>query len=201
MENDKQLPEGDTMQCQSCNRQGWIEVIAGCMFAGKSEELIRRLSRLPYAKLKYQIFKPRLDDRDGAFVKSHDDNCLSGTTVDEAEDILALVEEDTLVVGIDEAQFFGKDLIAVCEELANRGLRVIVAGLDTTFEAEPFEPMPGLMAVAERVTKVYAHCVNCGSPAYRSHRLTASKEKVVTGAKGEYEALCRNCFSELKLEK
>lgn len=176
---------------------GWIEVICGSMFSGKTEELIRRLRRAVYARQRVQVFKPRLDDRYGLdMVVSHSDLRMSSIPVESARDILRLVEDETTVVGIDEAQFFDEEIVAVADELADEGRRVICAGLDQDYRGRPFDPMPQLMAVAEYVTKTLAICTSCGNPANRSQRLTASETRVVIGAADAYEARCRRCHSE-----
>jgi thymidine kinase len=176
-------------------RPGWIEVITGSMFSGKSEELIRRVRRAEIAKQKVQLFKPRLDARySEAEIVSHSEMKMPSQAVEAAEDILELVKPDTEVVGIDEGQFFDSSLVAVAEALANRGIRVIVAGLDQDFRGTPFEPMPQLLAVAEYVEKVLAVCMRCGAPANRSQRLVPAADRVVVGGAGEYEARCRRCF-------
>ncbi|WGQ08468.1 thymidine kinase [Pedobacter gandavensis] len=173
---------------------GSIEVICGSMFSGKTEELLRRLKRATIAKLKVEIFKPatdtRYDDRD---VVSHDRNSIPSTPVDNSAAIL-LLNTDVQVVGIDEAQFFDENLPEVCNILAQRGIRVIVAGLDMDFSGKPFGPMPNLMAIAELVTKVNAICVRCGSPAAYSYRTAADQSKVLLGEKDSYEPRCRPCF-------
>jgi thymidine kinase len=172
---------------------GWIEVIAGCMFSGKTEELIRRLRRAMIAKLKVRIFKPIIDNRYSSNkIVSHSDQALPSTLVESAKEILALVE-DAQVVGIDEAQFFNSDLADVCNELANRGKRVIVAGLDQDYRGVPFEPIPHLLAVAEYITKTLAICVKCGNPADKTQRKISSSERVLVGAADSYEARCRRC--------
>lgn len=174
---------------------GWIEVICGSMFSGKSEELIRRLRRAVIARQKVQAFKPTTDDRFSVdHIVSHDQNRLAGITVATSADILAHVERDTQVVGIDEAQFFDLSLVEVCEELANRGIRVVVAGLDQDYLGRPFEPIPQLLAVAESITKTMAICVRCGALANRSQRLVAGRERVLVGAEAAYEPRCRRCF-------
>ncbi len=174
---------------------GWIEVICGSMFSGKSEELIRRLKRAVIARQKVQAFKPATDVRFSQdHIVSHDQNRIPSVVVATSAEILARVEPDTQVVGIDEAQFFDLSLVEVCEELANRGLRVIVAGLDQDYLGRPFEPIPQLLAVAESITKTMAVCVRCGAPANRSQRLVPSKERVLVGAADEYEPRCRKCF-------
>jgi len=177
------------------NRTGWIEVIAGSMFSGKSEELIRRLRRAQIARQKVQIFKPALDNRysDGHIV-SHSDMRIASRNVASSKALLSQVEEDAEVVGIDEGQFFDADLPSVCNELANQGKRVIVAGLDQDYLGKPFEPMPQLLAIAEYITKTLAICVVCGNPANHTQRLVASQDRVLLGAQGTYEARCRRCF-------
>ena len=175
-------------------RSGWIEVICGSMFSGKTEELIRRLKRAKIANQKVEIFKPRLDNRyDDLKVVSHDANFILSTPVDNAGDILEVVGQVN-VIGIDEAQFFAEDLPDVCQKLALRGLRVIVAGLDMDFKGRPFGPMPDLLAVAEYITKVHAICQHCGNLATHSYRLSTNKDTVVVGEKDLYEARCRTCY-------
>lgn len=172
-----------------------IEVICGSMFSGKSEELIRRLRRAEIARQPVQIFKPRVDDRfDADHIVSHNQQRLPSERVASSQELYDKVLESTRVVGIDEAQFFDDGLVEVCERLAAEGHRVIVAGLDKDFRGEPFEPIPSLLAVAEYITKPLAICMQCGSPANFSQRLTASTERVVVGAGGVYEARCRQCF-------
>lgn len=174
--------------------RGWIEIICGSMFSGKTEELIRRMRRAKFAKQKVEIFKPRIDNRySDDSVVSHDENAISSTPVESAQSILLLVS-DAQVVGIDEAQFFDSGLPAVCNELANRGIRVIVAGLDMDYLGQPFGPIPALMSMAEMVTKVHAVCLRCGSSASYSHRLDPSDKLVLLGEKNAYEPLCRECF-------
>jgi thymidine kinase len=174
---------------------GWIEVICGSMFSGKTEELIRRVKRAVYGKQKVQVFKPKVDRRyDDTRVVSHSQLKLTSTVVDSATDILRLVRPDTQVVGIDEVQFFGPDLVSVAETLAGRGVRVICAGLDQDYLGKPFEPMPQLLCVAEYITKVLAICVVCGNPADRSQRIVPKGERVMVGAAETYEARCRKCF-------
>jgi thymidine kinase len=176
------------------HRRGWIEVICGSMFSGKTEELIRRLNRARIAKQKVEIFKPKIDTRyDETNVVSHDENSIVSTPVETASQIL-LYAEEVDVVGIDEAQFFDSDLMAVCNFLANKGVRVIVAGLDMDFQGNPFGPIPSLLATAEYVTKVHAICMRCGNLAQYSHRTTADKNLVVLGEKDSYEPLCRKCY-------
>jgi thymidine kinase len=174
---------------------GWIEVITGSMFSGKSEELIRRLRRAQIARQEVQIFKPAIDDRFGEdHIISHSDMRIASENVSSSEDLLARVRGTTGVVGIDEGQFFDSNLPPVCNTLADRGLRVIVAGLDQDYLGRPFEPMPQLLAIAEYITKTLAICVICGAPANHTQRLVASTERVLVGAQGTYEARCRQCF-------
>ncbi len=164
------------------------------MFSGKTEELIRRLKRANFARQKVEIFKPAIDVRyDTVRVVSHDEKAVDSTPVQTATEILLRVS-DAEVVGIDEGQFFGDDLVEVCSRLANAGVRVIVAGLDMDFEGNPFGPMPALMAIAESVTKVHAVCVRCGNPAQYSHRFSGSKKRVQLGETDAYEPLCRTCY-------
>jgi thymidine kinase len=176
-------------------RPGWIEVITGSMFSGKSEELIRRLRRAQIAKQNVQIFKPALDNRfsDDAIV-SHSEMKIPSTNVSTAAELLSKVLPQTEVVGVDEGQFFDAELPAVLSKLADEGKRVIVAGLDTDYLGKPFEPMPQLLAIAEYITKTLAICMVCGGPANHTQRLVASKERVLVGASGTYEARCRHCF-------
>ncbi len=174
--------------------QGWIEVIAGSMFSGKTEELIRRLKRAKIAKQKVEIFKPRIEVRYSVEeVVSHDDNSIHSTPVDSATNIL-LLASDVEVVGIDEAQFFDDGLVNVCNQLADAGIRVIVAGLDMDYRGKPFGPMPKLLSIAEYVTKVHAICVRCGSLANYTHRLSEDDKLIVLGETDIYEPLCRVCF-------
>ena len=178
--------------------RGWIEVIAGSMFSGKTEELIRRLKRAKIAKLKVEIFKPEIDKRySDKKIVSHDANKINSTPVSNSEKILALVE-GIEVVGIDEAQFFDAGIIQVCSKLANRGIRVIVAGLDMDFLGKPFGPMPEILSIAEYVTKVHAICMRCGNLANHSHRLSDTEKLVELGEKDIYEPLCRSCFNKKK---
>ena len=180
-------------------KRGWIEVIAGSMFSGKTEELIRRLRRAEIARQKVEIFKPSIDIRySSTDVVSHDENTIRSTAVDNSATIL-LLAGNVDVVGIDEAQFFDVGLIDVCNKLSDMGIRVIVAGLDMDFRGKPFGPMPGLMASAEYVTKVHAICMRCGNLAHFSHRLTDAEKLVVLGEKGAYEPLCRECYFDLGL--
>ena len=173
---------------------GWIEVIAGCMFSGKTEELIRRIRRAEIARQKVAIFKPRIDNRYSSdHIVSHGDARILSTVVDKSTDILACARE-AQVVGIDEGQFFDPGIVDVAEQLANDGKRVIIAGLDQDYRGKPFDPMPQLLAVAEYITKTLAICVVCGNPADRTQRTTAAHERVLVGAKDAYEARCRKCF-------
>lgn len=182
------------------HRPGRIEVVCGSMFSGKTEELIRRLRRAKFAKQRVEIFKPALDTRYSEIeVVSHDRNSIMSTPVDSSSSIL-LLSSDIDVVGIDEAQFFDDGLVAVCNELANKGIRVIVAGLDMDFKGVPFGPIPALCAIADEVTKVHAICVRCGSLAYVSHRLVANDKRVMLGEQAEYEPLCRECYRKALAE-
>jgi thymidine kinase len=175
--------------------RGWIEVITGSMFSGKSEELIRRLRRAQIARQKVQIFKPILDDRFSEdHIVSHSDMRIASQNVRSSAELVRCVDEDTEVVGIDEGQFFDADLPAACNALADQGRRVIVAGLDQDYLGRPFEPMPQLLAIAEYITKTLAICVVCGEPANHTQRLVASSDRVLVGASGLYEARCRHCF-------
>lgn len=176
------------------HRPGRIEVVCGSMFSGKTEELIRRLKRAEFAKQRVEIFKPALDTRYSEIeVVSHDRNSIMSTPVDSSSSIL-LLSSDIDVVGIDEAQFFDDGLVAVCNELANKGIRVIVAGLDMDFKGVPFGPIPALCAIADEVTKVHAICVRCGALAYVSRRLVNNEKRVMLGEQAEYEPLCRECY-------
>ena len=176
------------------DQTGSIELICGSMFSGKTEELIRRLRRAQIARLNVEIFKPKTDVRyDETAVVSHDLNSIQSTPVENASSIL-LLGTNTQVVGIDEAQFFDDELPSVCNILANRGIRVIIAGLDMDFQGNPFGPMPALMAIAEEVTKVHAVCVQCGAPATYSYRTVASESKILLGEKESYEPSCRSCY-------
>ncbi len=180
---------------------GSIEVIAGSMFSGKTEELIRRLKRAIIAKQKVEIFKPAIDVRYSLNeVVSHDENSIRSTPVDHSSNIL-LLSSDVDTIGIDEAQFFDKGLIEVVTKLANMGMRIIVAGLDMDFRGDPFGPMPGLMAIADHVTKVHAICVRCGSIAQFSHRLSDKEQVVLLGEKDIYEPICRDCFKKAQVLK
>ncbi len=177
-------------------RTGTIEVITGSMFSGKTEELIRRMRRAGFARQRVEIFKPAIDTRYSITdVVSHDDNSIRSTAVENSSNIM-LLANDVDVIGIDEAQFFDKHLVDVAVQLANQGIRVIVAGLDMDFKGNPFGPMPGLMAVADDVTKVHAVCVRCGSNALFSHRLSEKDQVVLLGEKDIYEPLCRSCYNK-----
>jgi len=177
------------------NDSGWIEIITGSMFSGKSEELIRRLRRAQIARRKVQIFKPAIDSRySEEHIVSHSEMRMESTLVHSAGEILEGVWPDTEVVGIDEGQFFDQALVGVANQLACQGKRVIIAGLDMDYLGRPFEPMPLLLAVAEDITKTRAICMQCGSPATYTQRLIASRERVVVGAADAYEARCRACF-------
>lgn len=174
---------------------GWIEVIVGPMFSGKSEELIRRLRRAEIARQRVQIFKPVIDQRYATNgIVSHSGLELASELVNDAHEITAKVQPRTEVIGVDEAQFLGEGVVEVCTKLADLGKRVIVTGLDTDFMGRPFDPMPRLLAVAEEITKLLAICVRCGNPAVHTQRLFASEELIVVGASGMYEARCRRCF-------
>ena len=174
---------------------GWIEVITGSMFSGKTEELIRRLRRAQIARQRVQIFKPRIDNRFGdSHITSHSEMRLASDNVMSSRELLDRVAADAQVVGIDEGQFFDAELPAVCNTLADQGKRVVVAGLDQDYLGKPFEPMPQLLAIAEYITKTLAICVVCGAPANHTQRLVASSERVLVGATGAYEARCRGCF-------
>lgn len=177
-------------------RNGWIEVICGSMFSGKTEELIRRLKRANIARLKVQIFKPIGDKRyDDQKVVSHDENFINSIPIDHSKEILNQIDEQVNVVGIDEAQFFDEALPEVCEELAKQGIRVIVAGLDMDYLGRPFGPMPTLLAIAEYITKVHAICPHCGNLATHSYRLGLEAETVLLGEKDKYEPRCRTCYA------
>lgn len=175
-------------------RSGWIEVICGCMFSGKTEELIRRLKRAKIAEMKVEVFKPRIDTRyDESSIVSHDTTSVLAMPVGHTSRLLD-ISEDTTVVGLDEAQFFDEGLPEVCQKLALRGVRVIVAGLDMDYRGLPFGPMPALLATAEYVTKVHAICVHCGNLATHSYRLAEGEEVILLGEKEQYEPRCRSCY-------
>ncbi|MCR5819604.1 MAG: thymidine kinase [Bacteroidaceae bacterium] len=181
-------------------RRGRVEVICGSMFSGKTEELIRRMKRAQFAKQKVEIFKPAIDTRySEEDVVSHEGNSISSTPVESSASIL-LMGSDTDVIGIDEAQFFDDGIVDVVNEMASRGIRVIVAGLDLDFKGKPFGPMPALCAVADDVTKVHAICVRCGALAYVSHRIVAGEKQVMLGETHEYEPLCRACYAQATKE-
>jgi len=182
---------------------GWVEVVCGPMFSGKTEELIRRLRRAVYARQKVQIFKPKIDTRYGEIeIVSHSAQSLAAHPVENASEILALVDDEAEVIGIDEAQFFDRGLVDVVQTLASSGKRVVVAGLDQDFRGVPFQPIPELMAIAEFVTKELAICMVCGNPAGRSQRLVSEAARVVLGAQESYEPRCRRCHeSEPILKK
>ncbi|MFO7447707.1 MAG: thymidine kinase [Ignavibacteriaceae bacterium] len=172
---------------------GWIEVIAGCMFSGKTEELIRRLRRAQIAKQSVKIFKPKIDNRySDSKIVSHSEQSLPSVIIEDPIEIINN-SHDAQVIGIDEAQFFSSDIVAICNKLANEGKRVIVAGLDQDYRGNPFEPMPQLLAIAEYITKTLAICMVCGNPADKTQRKTESSERVVVGAADIYEARCRKC--------
>ncbi|MEM7031644.1 MAG: thymidine kinase [Chloroflexota bacterium] len=184
---------------------GWIEIVCGSMFSGKTEELIRRLKRAEYAKQKVQIFKPAIDDRFSATrVSSHSGQSLQAQVVETVDEIIQLIQPDTDVIGIDEVQFFGWEIAELCDRLAEQGKRVIAAGLDMDFRGEPFGPMPVLMAQAEQVTKLQAICMVCSAPASRTQRLVDGKPVqydepvIVVGADEVYEARCRKCHEVTK---
>lgn len=182
-------------------RPGRIEVVCGSMFSGKTEELIRRLKRAKFAKQRVEIFKPSIDVRySEEEVVSHDQNAILSTPIDSSSAIL-LLANDVDVIGIDEAQFLDNGLVDVCNQLANNGIRVIVAGLDMDFKGVPFGPMPGLCAIADEVTKVHAICVKCGNLAYISHRLVDNDKRVLLGETQEYEPLCRECYQKALAEQ
>lgn len=178
------------------HRPGRIEVVCGSMFSGKTEELIRRMRRAEFARQKVEIFKPAMDTRySEENVVSHDRHSIKSTPVTSASQILKL-SADIDVVGIDEAQFFDNGIVSVCNKLANRGVRVIVAGLDMDYKGVPFGPIPALCAIADEVAKVHAICVKCGALAYVSHRIVDSDRRVLLGETGEYEPLCRDCYQK-----
>jgi thymidine kinase len=174
---------------------GWIEVICGSMFSGKSEELIRRLRRAQIARQRVQIFKPKVDNRFSEdHIVSHSDMKIKSQLVTQPREILDLLDGRTQVIGIDEGQFFDLDLVYVCNKLADTGKRVIVAGLDQDFRGKPFDPMPQLLAIAEYITKTLAICVRCGAPANRTQRIVENTDRLLVGATDVYEARCRLCF-------
>ena len=182
-------------------RPGRIEVVCGSMFSGKTEELIRRMKRAVFAHQKVEIFKPAIDTRySDEDVVSHDSNSIRSTPVESSASIL-LLSSDIEVVGIDEAQFLDDGLVDVCNQLANRGVRVIIAGLDMDFKGVPFGPIPALCAIADDVTKVHAICVKCGNLAYLSHRIVSGDKRVMLGEQTEYEPLCRECYQKAVLKQ
>jgi thymidine kinase len=174
---------------------GWIEVICGSMFSGKSEELIRRMRRAQIARQRVQIFKPKLDNRYSEdHIVSHSDMKLKSQLVVSSSEILDQMDSRTQVIGIDEGQFFDLNLVAVCNKMADMGKRIIVAGLDQDYRGRPFDPMPQLLAIAEYITKTLAICVRCGAPANRTQRMVANPDRLLVGASDLYEARCRLCF-------
>ena len=189
----------DTSELHNVPRNtGWIEVVCGCMFSGKTEELIRRLRRAQIAKQKVVVFKPKIDTRySQEHIVSHSEQSLNAQVIEDAREILNLTG-DAQVVGIDEGQFFKANIVEVCNQLADQGKRVIVAGLDQDYKGNPFEPMPQLLAIAEYITKTLAICVVCGNPADRTQRKSEQHERVVVGAKDLYEARCRYCHKPPK---
>ena len=189
-----QVNDGDLTH-HSRSDAGWIEVIAGSMFSGKSEELIRRLRRAKIARQKVQVFKPEVDSRySNDHIVSHSEMRHESANSRSASEVLAKVDRDTEVVGIDEGQFFDNELVSVANELARRGIRVIIAGLDQDYTGKPWEPMPQLLAIAEYITKTHAICMKCGQAANYTQRTFESEERVAVGGEGMYEARCRNCF-------
>jgi thymidine kinase len=183
------------------NKKGWIEVICGSMFSGKTEELLRRVKRSQFAKQNIELFKPDIDTRYAKTeMVSHNASTMPSTPVHNASEILLLVSMETVeVVGIDEVQFFDESIVSVCNQLANAGIRVIVAGLDIDYLGNPFGPMPQLMAIAEYVSKVHAICTRCGDLAHYSHRIVSGDKLVLLGEKGAYEPLCRTCFQQFNI--
>ena len=184
------------------NKKGWIEVICGSMFSGKTEELLRRIRRAQFAKQKIELFKPAMDTRYAETeMVSHDASAMPSTPVHNAAEILLYVSMDTVeVVGIDEIQFFDEGIVGVCDQLANAGIRVIVAGLDMDYLGKPFGPMPALMTIAEYVSKVHAICVQCGDLAQYSHRIVAGDKQVLLGETDAYQPLCRSCYNQLRIK-
>lgn len=181
----------ENLQIRTFKKTGHIEVICGSMFSGKTEELIRRIRRAEIAKQRVKVFKPKIDNRYSEFeIVSHNEQSYPSEVVENAEEVLEK-SFDVEVIGIDEAQFFDNNLIDICQQLADSGKRVIVAGLDQDYRSAPFEPMPQMLAIAEYITKTLAVCVVCGAPANRTHRITESNEKILVGAMNHYEARCR----------
>jgi thymidine kinase len=174
---------------------GWVEIVSGPMFSGKSEELIRRLRRARIARKRVQVFKPTLDDRYSLDeIVSHGDQRMKSDVVQSAKEILDKIDWRTQVIGVDESNFFGLDLVDVASQLADSGKQVIIAGLDTDYLGRPFPPMPDLLCLAESITKMLAICMRCGNPAKHTQRLVESNDLIVVGATGMYEARCRRCF-------
>ncbi len=191
----KEAPEM-MMNIVHAGNTGWVEVICGPMFSGKTEELIRRLRRAMIARLNVLVFKPQIDTRyDEANIMSHSNLSLPSVPIKSARDILEHVDDDTQVVGIDEIQFFDNDIIDICRQLADHDIRVICAGLDQDYRGIPFEPVPQLLATAEYISKTLAICMVCGNPAGRTQRLIKSKERILVGASNVYEARCRKCHT------
>jgi len=183
------------MEAQIRGNLGWIEVICGSMFSGKSEELIRRLRRAQIGKQRVQIFKPQLDTRySDDYIVSHSEQRIASEVVASSQEVLQRMDGRTEVIGIDEVQFFDPGIVEVINKMADMGKRVLVAGLDQDYLGKPFEPMPQLLAVAEYITKTLAICMVCGNPANHTQRLVASQDRVLLGAQGTYEARCRSCF-------
>ncbi len=177
---------------------GWIEVICGSMFSGKTEELIRRIRRAEFAQQSILLVKPKVDNRySEEQVVSHQGTAIEAKVIDSSSEILQIWNKEK-IVAVDEAQFFDEQLALVCSELANKGARVIIAGLDMDYKGLPFGPMPNLLAMAEYVTKVHAICVSCGNLAQFSHRISSEEERVLLGAKNEYEPLCRKCYFKIQ---
>lgn len=176
-------------------RSGWIEVVCGCMFSGKTEELIKQLTRAKLARLNFMVFKPDIDDRyHESDVASHNQNTFPSLAIKSSEEIYEHIRRNTDVVGIDEAQFFDSSIVEVATKLANAGKRIVIAGLDTDWQGQPFGPMPQLLAIADVIHKQYAICMCCGEPATKTQRLVAAQESVLVGSTESYEARCRNCF-------
>ncbi|MFA6909728.1 MAG: thymidine kinase [Candidatus Cloacimonadaceae bacterium] len=180
------------------NKTGWIEVICGSMFSGKTEELIRRVRRAEYAKQQVLVFKPSIDNRyDSESIVSHSNMKAPSIPINEVSEIYSYLQEDTQIVAIDEAQFFDESIVGICNDLADQGYRVIVAGLDQDYKGSPFGSMPQLLAIAEYVTKNLAICVHCGNPANRTQRTVHKEEQILVGSTDAYEARCRNCHEVL----
>jgi thymidine kinase len=195
VEQERFRNDGESVNPQRSEANGCIEVICGSMFSGKTEELLRRLKRARLARLGVQLFKPKVDDRyDAVKVVTHEGANADALPVASAEELVARIVETTAVVGIDEVQFFDQSIVAAAEDLANRGLRIIAAGLDQDYEGRPFGPIPALLAIAEYVTKLHAVCTKCGAEASRSQRLIAVEGQLFVGGAAAYEARCRSCF-------